>query len=93
MELNIYNFRKYIFFDEKEVYVSAYTSGTRRIYQGSIEHMVGGERPGDTRFWSCKGEFQVTWNARELRLFCNSERARNGVKNNGFGQDATFLFI
>lgn len=93
VELNLYNFRKYIFFDEKKVFVSAYTSGTRRICPGSVEHIVGGERPGDTQFWSCKGEFQITWDAKELRLFCNSEWARNGVKNNGFRQDATFLLI
>lgn len=93
VELNLYNFRKYIFLDEEEIFASAYTSGTRRIPHGSIEHIVGGERPGDSQFWSCRCEFQVAWTAKELRLSCNSERARNGVKNNGFGQDATFLLM
>ncbi len=93
VEMNLYNFKNYIFFEEKEVFAAAYTSGTRRVIQGSIEHIVGGERPGDTPFWSCKGEFEAIWNAKELRLFGRSERARNGVRNNGFGEYAIFSFI
>lgn len=91
VELNLYNFKKYYFFEEKEIFASAYTVGTRRITRGSLEHIVGGESPGDEEIWRCKGEFEVTWNSKELKLIGRSEKARNGVRNAGYGEEATFL--
>jgi hypothetical protein len=93
VELNLYSFKKYMFFDEKEIFASAFTSGIRTVLKGSIEHVLSAERPGDTRFWSCKGEFQVRWTKKELRFFCANEKARNGARNNGFEQDAVFALI
>lgn len=91
VEINLYKFKNFIFFEEKETFAAAYTSGTRRVYQGSMEHVALGHRPGDTHFWHCKGEFETTWNERELRFIGRHAKARNGVKNNGFGEEAVFL--